>query len=171
MESLFESFKSLFPVDRPGSQRNSYERTEESQYVYRLHPDGKGATVASTVSGNYRTPSKETGEMAGMFAGELDEFGNVKQGGFQRVTREGATETQDVRGTVDPAIMAEKVGISKPKFLSTRPFDLKLAAKPLTLDADQIVNELMAPDVFTRDPFLEPKVLPGSPLAAGALGI
>ena len=161
MESLFESFKSFFP-HRPGSQSNTYERTEESQYVYRLHPDGKGATIASSVSGNYRTPSKETGEMAGMFAGELDEFGNLKQGGFQRVTREGDHETQDVRGTMDPAIIAEKVGISKPKFLASKPFDLKLAAKPLALNADQIVDELLSPEVFAKDPFLEPKLVQGT---------
>ncbi len=169
MESLLESFKSLFP-QRPGSQSNTYERSEESHYVYKLHPDGKGATVATSVSGNYRTPSKTTGEMAGLFAGELDAFGNLKEGGFQKITREGDKETHDIRGTLDPAILAEKIGISKPKFLATKPFDLKLAAKPLAIDeAEKIVDELLSPDLFQTDPFLEPKVIQTSS-PCGALG-
>ncbi len=156
MESLVETFRSFFP-HRPTTQSNSYERTEESHYVYRLHPDGKGATVASSVTGNYRTPTKETGEMAGIFAGELDERGNLKQGGYQKFTREGDTVCEDVRGTVDPALLAEKVGITRPKHL--KPFDMTKAAKPLSYDADSLVDELMNIDVFSRDPFLEPKVI------------
>ncbi len=78
-------------------ERNkSYHRTEESHYVYRRHPDGKGATVASTVQGDYGyqhrklgEPQGSSGTMAGIFAGELDENGKVTRGGYQKWVSEG----------------------------------------------------------------------------------
>ena len=139
-----------------------YHRSEESRYVYRLHPNGKGATVASSVEGDYgfkRTKEgKETGteggRMAGLFAGELDENGRLTQGGYQKWVKEGDEERTEMRGTMDPHSIAERVGVPRPSILKDKPFD-KTKAETLSVNFEDMVDQLVAREEFRSDPMLE----------------
>ena len=144
-----------------GERNRTYHRTDESHYVYRLHPDGKGATVASTVQGDYGyqhtkrgDPQAASGTMAGIFAGELDENGKVTRGGYQKWVSEGGKERLEMRGGEDPMIFASKVGVRKPSLLTDKPFEQsRVITKELPVDIDQVVNTMLLKEGFEQDPF------------------
>jgi hypothetical protein len=160
METIQSAIRSFFPPSA-GTSNSNYTRTEKSHYVYKLHPDGKGATVASTIEGSYenRFPAgkqenqPQTGKVAGIFGGEVDQHGNLTQGGYQKIlTEDGKEKVVDYRGSVDPTIFAEKVGLKKPSDLES--FDLKKATMKLDMDTDELVDDLLS-NTFTADPIME----------------
>lgn len=175
MERFSQAVSGLFKTKPDPSQR-TYTRSEESSYVYKLNPDGKGATVATTVHGSYnfnkheegKTKEGEEGHMAGIFGGELDENGRIIKGGYQKWMKEGDSEKIDMRGTVDPNIYAERVGLTKPQALKAQPFDPAKSIKTLGHEnIDILMDELATTEEFMKDPLMTHKVLQkSSPLQA-----
>ena len=166
MERFSQAVSGLFK-SKPDPTQRTYTRTEESSYVYKLNPDGKGATVATTVHGSYnvnkhnedKTNACEEGHMAGIFGGELDENGRIIKGGFQKWMKEGDTEKMDMRGTVDPNVYAEKVGLTKPTALKARPFDPAKSTHKLGHDnVDILMDELATTEEFMKDPVMTHRV-------------
>jgi len=167
MEIFSQAVSGLFKSNADLNAK-TYTRSEESSYVYRLNPDGKGATVATTVNGTYnfnknlegKTTQTDQGQMAGIFGGELDENGRIVKGGFQKWTKEGDTEKMEMRGSVDPTMFAEKVGLTKPLALKPHTFDPSKAVIALgSENIDALMDELATTETFARDPVMTSKVV------------
>jgi hypothetical protein len=167
MERFSQAVSGLFK-SKPDTNQRTYTRSEESSYVYKLNPDGKGATVATTVNGTYsfnkhhegKVSQLDEGHMAGIFGGELDEKGRIIKGGYQKWMKEGDTEKMELRGTVDPTMYAEQVGLTKPTALKSHAFDPAKASKHLGNDnIDMLMDELATTEEFMKDPVMMHKVV------------
>jgi hypothetical protein len=138
-----------------------YTRTETTEYVYRSHPSGlAGGTVAATNRGEYKYKRSEEGKVvkdlsgshAGVFGGEVDQSGQLLQGSTQHVIKEGDQITHEVKGTADPSVFLEKLGLQKPHLLKETPFDVKSSIGQLPNTLDSALEDFECLCDFKGDP-------------------
>lgn len=147
----------LKPTSSSRSRR--YTRTETTEYVYRPSAVG-GATVAATTRGDYNYKQSEEGKLvkdlsgshAGMFGAELDQTGELLQGSTQHVIQEGDQITHEVKGTADPSVYLEKLGLQKPSLLKQSPFDVKASTGQLPTSLDSALKDFQCLCDFHGDP-------------------
>ena len=143
------------------TKHRSYTRTEETKYVWRAGANG-GGTVGATTSGNFKYKNLEGGKVvaeqsgshAGMFGGEVDSAGKLLHGSTQHVIKDGDHLRQEVKGSSDPSLFVEKVGLRKPQILHDTPFDTSTSQGPLTGTLTEALNDFKCLCHFKGDPFL-----------------
>ena len=120
---------------------------QETQYEYRLNPDGKSATVGGTIRGEARrsgAKEKETEAYAGIFGGEVDEQGNFKTGGLRKYFRdEKGREKTEAKGDEQPEKYLEKLGLESPEQLANREFP-SVKTKSLG-EIEDVMEDLLTP--------------------------
>ena len=151
-----------YPLKTASTDRSCfYTRSESTEYVYQAHPSAAGGTVGATTSANFScknydgglVTSHQEGSHAGIFGGEVDHKGNLLQGSTHNVLKEGKTLREELKGSADPSIFVEKVGLQKPYLLRSVQFDAKKSSGTLSNTLDRALDDFeRVGSRFEKDP-------------------